>query len=286
MDWELYDLLGFGGLTPEIVEYITAYFDLCPEQFDAEKIVRLFKRLEHFYIRWCDGEFIDAPPENLPQKKMRLLKEQLSDREIPLGQRQVDVYAGLNILILLLELHRYAQDRYELNDQIIFSPSGKIAEGESHTFQLSKVIHYSDCLRSGTFSRTLLALFSPTPTSPAPIFIAPTSTMSTSPVLTSLMPPPTVPISIMPTLPALTSPALTSLVPTSSAPISPAPISLTPISLVRTSTARISTVPTSSVLTSPAPTFLAPILEMLISAMSTSKIFSGMIRQTGKVWEG
>ncbi|MBW4520259.1 MAG: pentapeptide repeat-containing protein [Scytolyngbya sp. HA4215-MV1] len=152
MDWEIYDLLGFGGLTPEIVEYITAYFDLCSDLFDAEKLVRLFKRLEHFYVRWCDGEFIDAPPENLPQKKMRLLKEQLPDQEKPLGQRQVDVYTGLNVMILLLELHRYAHNRDDFQDQIIFCPSGQLAEGKNYTYQLLQVIHYSDCLSRVTFS--------------------------------------------------------------------------------------------------------------------------------------
>ncbi|MBW4582215.1 MAG: pentapeptide repeat-containing protein [Tildeniella nuda ZEHNDER 1965/U140] len=151
MDWEIYDLLGFGGLTPEIVEYITAYFDICSDLFDAEKIVRLFKRLEHFYVRWCDGEFIDAPPENLPQKKMRLLKEQLPDREKPLGQRQVDVYTGLNVMILLLELNRYAQDRNDLKEQIIFYPNGQVSEGEI-TSRLLQVIHYSDCLGHATFT--------------------------------------------------------------------------------------------------------------------------------------
>ena len=155
MDWEIYDLLGFGGLTPEIVEYLTTYLDDCPELFNPEKIVLLFKRLENFYLSWCDGEFIDAPPENLPQKKMRLLKEQLPDQEQPLGQRQVDVYTGLNVMILLLELNRYAHDRDELKDQIIFHPSGQRSEGERSTDQLLKVIHYSDCLNWGTF--TLIA---------------------------------------------------------------------------------------------------------------------------------
>lgn len=149
MDWEIYDLLGFGALTPEIVEYITAYLDVCSELFDPEKIVRLFKRLENFYVRWCEGEFIDAPPENLPQKKMRLLREQLPDREKSLGQRHVDVYAGLNVLILLLELHRYAQDRDELREQILFYPSGKLPEDtpeDNTTSRLFRVIHYVDCL--------------------------------------------------------------------------------------------------------------------------------------------
>ncbi len=44
---------------------------------------------------------------------------------IKLGQRQVDIYAGLNVMILLLELHRYAQERDEFKEQMIFYPSGK-----------------------------------------------------------------------------------------------------------------------------------------------------------------
>ncbi|MBW4691722.1 MAG: pentapeptide repeat-containing protein [Lyngbya sp. HA4199-MV5] len=148
MDRQIYDLLGYGGLTPEIVEYLMALLD----KSDEFNPVRLFQRLEDFYLRWCDGEFIDAPPENLPQKKMRLLKEQLSDQEKPLGQRQVDVYTGLNVMILLLELNRYAQDRDDLKDQIIFYPSGQAAEGKPYTHQLSTVIHYSDCLCHATFT--------------------------------------------------------------------------------------------------------------------------------------
>jgi len=149
MDWELYDLLGFGGLTPEIVEYLTTYLDICSDLFDSEKIVRLFKRLENFYVRWCDGEFIDAEPPTLPQRKMRLLKEQVPDRENLLGQRHVDVYTGLNIMILLLELHRYAHDLDELKEQIIFYPSGKLPEDASEddvNYRLHRVIHYADCL--------------------------------------------------------------------------------------------------------------------------------------------
>jgi hypothetical protein len=69
--------------------------------------VELFQRLEDFYLRWCEGEFIDMLPESLPQKKMRLLRDQLKTQE--LGQRQIDIYAGLNVMILLLELHRYGQ---------------------------------------------------------------------------------------------------------------------------------------------------------------------------------
>jgi uncharacterized protein YjbI with pentapeptide repeats len=148
MQKQLYDLLGYGGLTPEIVSYLMALL----EQSTEFEPIYLFQRLEDFYLRWCDGEFIDADPPTLPQQTMRRLKEQLLDSKNPLGQRQVDVYTGLNVMILLLDLHRYAQNRDDLKDQIVFYPSGQVAKGE-HLDRLLQVIHYSDCLNLGTFSR-------------------------------------------------------------------------------------------------------------------------------------
>lgn len=158
MDWELYDLLGYGGLTPEIVEYLMAMLTDSSE-IDTQGWIRLFQRLNEFYDRWCEGELIDAPPENLPQKKMRLLKDQQPEQEKPLGLRQVDVFTGLNVLILLLELHRYAQEpenpNEELRQQIIFYPSGKLSENASsdeRTRRFLRIIDYADCLELGSFS--------------------------------------------------------------------------------------------------------------------------------------
>ena len=81
---QIYDLLGFGSLSVEIVEYL---FELLDES--NIKQVRLFHRLHTFYERWCEAEFFDqAPTENLPQKKFLQLKEQnISD-----GLKQVDVF--------------------------------------------------------------------------------------------------------------------------------------------------------------------------------------------------
>jgi Pentapeptide repeats (8 copies)/NACHT domain len=144
---ELYDLLGYGGLTPEIVSYLTPRL---VTQVPEADLITLFNRLNDFYERWCEGEFIDAPPENLPQRKMRVLKECLPEQKKPLGIRQVDVYAGLNVMILLLELHRYAQDRENLNKQIVFYPSGKPVGDEPIT-RLREIISYSECVGLGGF---------------------------------------------------------------------------------------------------------------------------------------
>jgi hypothetical protein len=146
--WEIYDLLGYGGLTPEIVEYLMALLTTPPilnnggareEEF---RPVKLFQRLEDFYLRWNEGEFIDTAEETLPQKKTRQLQKQ----GIQLGQRQVDVYAGLNVMILLLELHRYALSRDDLKDKIDFYPCGqKDTEGFDKTRSL-RIIGYSNCI--------------------------------------------------------------------------------------------------------------------------------------------
>ena len=160
MDWEVYDLLGYGGLTPEIVEYLMALLT-ASQEIDQASWLCLFQRLNSFYERWCEGSFIDAAPpkENLPQKKMCLLKEQLPDREPLLGLRHVDVFTGLNILILILELCRYAQAKPELQTGIVFYPD-QPNTGDASSSRLLRVIFYSDCLAPGTFAGTLRYFFS------------------------------------------------------------------------------------------------------------------------------
>ncbi|MEH1810624.1 pentapeptide repeat-containing protein [Nostoc sp.] len=142
---EIYDLLGSAALKPEIVnqlmELVVTGQKIRPEL--------LFKRLEDFYSRWCQGEFIDGTPDdNLPQKT----KLKLAAQNIAIGLRQVDIYTGLNVLILLLELHRYAQGRDELKQKIIFYPSAQPDTDNFFTSQLLRIINYSDALEIGNFS--------------------------------------------------------------------------------------------------------------------------------------
>jgi uncharacterized protein YjbI with pentapeptide repeats len=156
LEWQIYDLLGSGCLTPDIVDYLR---EMLATSKDWQPL-RLFERLNQFWEEWCDGEFIDRTEDNLPQKKMKILKEQISDRETQLGIRQVDVYTGLNILILLLELHRYAQDKDELKDSIIFYPSGESPAGK-YTTRLLKIIQYNESIEIGsTFNQNLKFFFS------------------------------------------------------------------------------------------------------------------------------
>ncbi len=144
MHWEIYDLLGYGGLTPEVVEYLMSLVT----ESDEIPLVKLFQRLDDFYQRWCDGEFIDAYTETLPQKKSRQLHEQ----GIELGQRQVDIYAGLNAMILLLELNRYARGRDDLW-KIAFYPSGQ--SEDRYTLQMYRIISYCKAVQAEIFHKLI-----------------------------------------------------------------------------------------------------------------------------------
>ncbi|MDF5722174.1 MAG: pentapeptide repeat-containing protein [Rhizonema sp. PD37] len=154
MNKQIYDLLGYGQLTHEIVDYLMILLTE-DEEF---KLIELFERLEHFYECWCDGQFIDAVTENLPQSKMQSLKEQLREREIQLGLRQVDMYAGLNVMILLLELHRHAKSQESEIDKIVFHPCGK--EDSFDNEKLLRVIGCSYCISISAFTEITRFFFS------------------------------------------------------------------------------------------------------------------------------
>ena len=89
---------------------------------------------------------------------MRELKEQLPDRETNFGQRQVDVYAGLNTMILLLELHRYGQSQNDdIKHKLTFYPCGQPQANGQPADQtlLLRVIGYSNCLGASGFRDTI-----------------------------------------------------------------------------------------------------------------------------------
>ncbi len=149
---EIYDLLGYGNLTREVLDYLFGLLEQ-NEGFDPEG---LFAILHDFYFRWCDGEYMDVFPEKekvnyLLWKMGKLRENPILGKETSLGMRQVDIYTGLNVLILLLELQRYGKDN-DLN--LSFHLCGKVNnKGVSKDRdKLSRIISYSDCLGEGAFS--------------------------------------------------------------------------------------------------------------------------------------
>ncbi|RQH50256.1 low-complexity protein [Okeania hirsuta] len=142
LEWQVYDLFGYGSLTAEVVEYLMAL--LVKSQVE---LVVLFERLHGFYLDWSDGKFIEEREEVLPQKKTR----QLWQWGIESGQRRVDIYTGLNVMILLFELHRYGQSQEELREQLHFYPCGKRGSEDFEETRLLGIIGYSQCLGKNAF---------------------------------------------------------------------------------------------------------------------------------------
>ena len=66
MHREIYDLLGYGSLTHEVVDYLMAMLG----KNDEFAPLSLFERLHDFYLRWWNGEFIDVVETNWPRLKM------------------------------------------------------------------------------------------------------------------------------------------------------------------------------------------------------------------------
>ena len=150
LPWKIYDLLGYGGLSVEIIEYLRG---LIAKDEDLPYIV-LFDRLQEFYFAWCDGEYIDFKGITHPQCKMQELEPYIAD-DTKLGQRQVDVFTGYNVMILLFELHRYGQksDDEKLKQALNFHPCGEIGEDgvPKQRDLLLRLIGYGHCVGTNAF---------------------------------------------------------------------------------------------------------------------------------------
>ncbi len=125
-DWLLYDALGYGSLTADMVQYLMVLLNASPT-FEP---IGLFRYLEDFYSRWSSGILLDGEAPTLAQTKRQALADQRDRIHLP-GQRQIDGYVGLNVLILLLELNRYARARDGLKQRIVFYPNGRPSFGSN-----------------------------------------------------------------------------------------------------------------------------------------------------------
>jgi len=146
---EIYTILSNIALKPEIVEAVIIRF----VRSENTNPVIVFRKLEDFYRRWCDGEFIDAAPDNnLAQKQML----QLQTQNVVIGLRKVDINTGLNVMILLLELHKILRSQSDnLQTEISFYPSAKPDSNNFFTSKLLRVINYSDSMEIGNFSNVV-----------------------------------------------------------------------------------------------------------------------------------
>ena len=270
--------------------------NLLGKSSEPHPFVRLFKRLEQIYWDWSDGRFIDEVASNLPQKKMQLMNAQLQAIKSTsvLGLRQVDVFTGLNLLILLFSMHRYAKSRDDCKDAIDFHPCGQPGTDKFDPQRLLRTIGYSDCVAINTFNATVRRFLGGADLrganlSGANLFganlggaglsgadlsgVAQTSVTQTSVAQTSVAQ-----TSVAQTSVAQTSFAQTSVAQTSVAQTSVAQTSVAQTSVAQTSVAQTSLAQTSLAQTSVAQTSVAQTLMKCIDG----KMRSGKTYKTGR----
>ncbi|MDX1977064.1 MAG: pentapeptide repeat-containing protein [Pseudanabaenaceae cyanobacterium bins.68] len=141
MAWEIYDQLSLVELTPDNLSQLF-------RQLETEaklRPLRLFGRLQIFYERWCTGIFLDAIAESLPHKKSAQVKTATA--------RQIDIGAGLNVMILLFGLDAYMQSQPKLAGKLRFFPCGDPdSPNQNHdSDRLLKIIGYARWLGITTF---------------------------------------------------------------------------------------------------------------------------------------
>ena len=147
----VYDLLGYGGLSTEIIGFLMGF--LMRHEFHDNLII-LFIRFRKFYLTWIRGEFDSKDEfEDFSQRKVETLKLY----QVTLGRRQVDIYTGINILILLFKLNCYAQsdqsnDQSSLKKSINFHPCGEEGSEDFDRTRLLRVINYANSIKTSNFT--------------------------------------------------------------------------------------------------------------------------------------
>ncbi|NJN92367.1 MAG: NACHT domain-containing protein [Leptolyngbyaceae cyanobacterium SL_5_14] len=153
---DIYDLLGYGNLSREIVNYLIALLD----QDKDFNINSLFKQLYQFYSNWCEGLYLDQCTEGKPPRSKVL---ELQKAKIQSGLRQVDIYAGLNVMVLLFELHRHARDQNKPPEELYFNPCKEFQTAEKleklDLERLLRIVGYSYWLYKGSSNESITRKF-------------------------------------------------------------------------------------------------------------------------------
>ncbi|WP_017297899.1 NACHT domain-containing protein [Nodosilinea nodulosa] len=155
--WGVYDLLGCHVLTSEILELvIQLLLELVIQLLldcASDEIERLFDRLYSFYLSWREGDFIDSLAENLPQRKQRQIQDFRSDSNQKLGIRQIDFFAGINALCLILNIRN--SSLLEKDDFYPFGDPSKLEKEHWVYTDLSQIIDYSSCVSPTIFLKVV-----------------------------------------------------------------------------------------------------------------------------------
>ncbi len=137
--WGVYDLLGCHVLTPEILELVLQLL----MQHKSLATEKLFNRLYGFYQDWENSLFIESLTENFPLRKQHQLEAFSGSPREKLGIMNIDVFAGLNSLALILSIKNLKNVEYPR-----FYPFGdpeKLKNKDWTYLSFLRLINYSLC---------------------------------------------------------------------------------------------------------------------------------------------
>ncbi len=151
MHKEIYDIFGFGQLSFEVTDFITGLIKSkissnSSINQEEEKYRIVFERLESFFLQWCQGKFIEDCDFNIPIQTSKKLKQHLSTlRQVDTpGSRQVDIFTGLNVFILLMKFHQ--MDIPNVNFNI-----SQIIDRANQSLEFSSLIGYCNIIFPSAF---------------------------------------------------------------------------------------------------------------------------------------
>lgn len=144
---EICDLLGHGKLTIETINYLKASII----EVNETELQSVFVCLNDFYSKWCEGYYLSSiSGKELPWKE---LHERQRLYGICPNVKQSDIYTGLNVIILLLELHRYSQTTFGLSSQLAFEPSLSVDDDSTRGREnFLRAIGYCHCMEPDAIS--------------------------------------------------------------------------------------------------------------------------------------
>ena len=154
---KVYNILGYGLVSREILKY----FGVLITDIEEAELVEIFVCLDAFYTRWNDGLYSNyndhakAPWLELQERQMRT--------KLNLSTKHLDVYTGVNVIILLLGLQRYCQNSLTLSEDVLFSPCHEDdADTSGKRYSILRTVGYCQSLKVANFDQPSSNFFATT----------------------------------------------------------------------------------------------------------------------------
>lgn len=142
---QIYDLLGYGHLSQDMIAHIVLLLERKEVDWST-----LFDQLKTFYFVWAEGKDLEFPAGSDQLDFSQRTVEEFRQYGLQIGQREVEIYTGLNVLKLLLTIHALSQSG-DNPSAIHFNPCGEPNTNDFVQDRMLRIIDSSNCLGPQTF---------------------------------------------------------------------------------------------------------------------------------------